>query len=463
MAKIAVAIGYLLIIVIIGIVAAKRVKTADAFATANKKIPFWTNVYSMASAQIGAGATMGVASLCYANGISGMCLGIGAALGAVLSGLLFASKIRESNVTTIPELIRNKLGTRIANIMSALTLFSIFGVLAAQIRSLGTILQIFIPELSLAWACILMSVIMLLYSVLGGMVAAARTDKLNIAIMILSVMVFIPIVALNRVGGFTGLVSQIDPAMLNPLGMGVSAMVSLMLYFGLSGMVNNENFLRICGARTAGEAKGATLTAALLIYLPYMLFCSIIGLIGVVLIPQLGTSDSIIPAMIDGMTGDLFGAFLLAGLLAAVMGTCASVAMVCSVTFSRDVVKRLKPNMDDKTTLLVQRCSLIGFTVLGIIVAIFGRSIVGIMEDLGAPSGAALVPLFCGIFYWKKLNPKSALITIIVAVVSTLAWWVLKGPVISHFVFGLVCSTVTMLIASPLTYKKEDAKNVGTA
>lgn len=463
MAKVLVAVLYMALIVIIGIFAARKVKTADGFATANKKIPFWTNVYSMASAQIGAGATMGVASMCYAYGISGMSLGIGAAAGAILSGLVFAKKIRESNVTTIPELIRNRLGNTIANIMSALTIFSIFGVLAAQIRSLGTILQIFIPSFSLATACIVMSVIMLLYAVMGGMVAATRTDKLNISIMILSVMVFIPLIALTRVGGFAGIVAKVDPAYFNPTNMGVGAMVSMMMYFGLSGMVNNENFLRICGAKNAREAKGATLTAALLIYLPYMLFCGVIGLAGIVLIPQLGTSDSIIPAMIDGMTGDITGAFLLAGLLAAVMGTAASVAMVCSVTFSRDVVKRIKPSMDDKQTLLVQRLSLIGFTLLGIVVAIFGGSIVGIMEDVGAPSGAALVPLFCGIFFWKKLNSKSALFTIIVAVISTLAWWAAGSPGISHFIFGLCCATLTMLITSPLTYKGGDVKNVGTA
>jgi SSS family transporter len=455
MAKILVAVLYLAVIVVIGLLSAKKVKTADGFATADRKIPFWTNVYSMASAQIGAGATMGVASMCYAYGVSGFSLGIGAALGAVLSGLVFAKKIRESNVTTIPELIRKHLGMRIADIMSALTLFAIFGVLAAQIRSLGTILQIFIPTLSLASSCIIMSVVMLVYAVLGGMVAATRTDKLNVAIMIISVMVIIPIVALTRVGGFEGLVAKIDPQKLNPTAMGLSSMISLMLYFGLSGMVNNENFLRICGAKTAGEAKGATLTAALLIYLPYMLCCSVIGLVGVVLIPQLGASDSIMPAMIDQMTSDVGGAFLLAGLLAAVMGTAASVAMVCAVTFSRDVVKRLRPSMDDQKVLLTQRLSLIGFTIAGIFVAIFGGSIVGIMEDVGAPSGAALVPLFCGVFFWRKLNPTSALITIIVAIVSTLSWWAIGAPYISHFVFGLICAFVAMLISTPLTYRKE--------
>lgn len=454
MAKVLVAVLYMAVVLIIGFVSARKVKTADSFAVASKEIPFWTNVYSMASAQIGAGATMGVASLVYGGGISGFCLGIGAAAGAVFSGLLFAQKIREANVTTIPELIRNNLGNTVASIMSALTIFMIFGVLAAQIRSLGTILMIFIPSLTLPYACIIMSAIMLCYAVVGGMVAATQTDKLNIAIMILTVMVFIPIIALTKVGGFEGIVTHIDPKYLNPTGMGVSTMISLMLYFGLSGMVNSENFLRICGAKNAKEARGATLTSALLIYLPYMLCCSVIGLAGVLLIPQLGTSDSIIPAMIDQMTGDLSGAFLLAGLLAAVMGTAASVAMVTAVTFTRDVVKRLKPSMDDKATLLIQRVSLIGFTVLGILVAIYGRNIVGIMEDVGAPCGAALVPLFCGIFYWKKkMNPTGAIITIIVAVVSTLSWWILKGPVISHFVFGLLCATVTMIVACNLTYK----------
>jgi Na+/proline symporter len=459
-AKILIALVYLAGVLVIGIFSSRKIKTAESFATADKKIPFWTNVYSMASAQIGAGATLGVASMAYAYGISGFSLGIGAALGAVLSGLIFAKKIRESNVTTIPELIRKNLGNKVAAVMSILTLFVLFSILAAQIRSLGTILQIFIPSLSLPVACIFMSAIMIIYAAMGGMVASVRTDKINISIMIISVMVLTPIIALRQAGGFAGIVSNIDPKYLHPATMGIVPMVSMMAYFGLQGMVNNENFLRICGAKSAGEARAATLTSALLIYLPYMLFCSVIGLAGVVLIKNLGTSDSIIPAMINQTTGDALGAFLLAALLAAVMGTAASIAMITAVTFSRDVVKRLKTDLDDKGTLYVQRVSLVGFTVLGIIVAIFGGSIVGIMEDVGAPCTAALIPLFCGIFFWKKLNSTSAMITIVVALFATLTWWALGAPWISHFLFGLICSTVTMIIASLITSKKGGIQHV---
>lgn len=459
MAKVLVAFIYMVAILVIGFVSAKRVKTAEDFATAGKKIPFWTNVYSMASAQIGAGATMGVASMTYMYGFSGMILGFGAATGAICSGLIFAKKIREANVTTIPELIRNRLGERVANMICILTIIQVFGILAGQVRSLGTILQIFIPSLSLLNAIIIMSVIMMIYSVVGGMVAATNTDKLNVSIMIISVMVITPIIAMMKIGGTHGLALNLSADQKSLTTMGIVPMISTFLYFGLVGMINNENFLRICGAKNAHEAKGATLTAALFIYLPYMIFAGLIGIMGILLIPELGTSDSIIPAMIDKMTGDLTGAFLLSGLLAAVMGTAASVAMATSVTFTRDVAVRLKRDMSGSDVLKIQRISLIVFTILAIIVGYQGTSIVTIMEDVGAPCVAALIPIFLGMFFWKKTNPRGAAITIAVAVISTVGYWLMGSPLgISHFLFGLACSTIALFVACPLTYRGEDDK-----
>ena len=177
------------------------------------------------------------------------------------------------------------------------------------------------------------------------------------------------------------------------------------------------------------------------------------------MIPELGTSDSIIPAMIDKMTGDLTGAFLLSGLLAAVMGTAASVAMATSVTFTRDVAVRLKRDMSGSDVLKIQRISLIVFTILAIIVGYQGTSIVTIMEDVGAPCVAALIPIFLGMFFWKKTNPRGAAITIAVAVISTVGYWLMGSPLgISHFLFGLACSTIALFVACPLTYRGEDDK-----
>ena len=69
--------------------------------------------------------------------------------------------------------------------------------------------------------------------------------------------------------------------------------------------------------------------------------------------------------------------------------------------------------MDDKKLLATQRVCMILVAALGIVVGYFGSSIVAIMEDVSAPSNAALVPIFCGLFFWrKKMNSTGTLITI---------------------------------------------------
>jgi len=463
MAKILIAVLYIAAILIIGIMAGRKVKTADEFAVADRNIPFWTNTFSMSSAWIGAGSTLGCASMCYAYGISGFYLSIGVGIGAILASVVFAKRIRAENVTTIPELIRKHLGPTCADAIALLAIFSTFSVVASQIRSLGTILNMFIPSLSLLAAMVLMTVVMLIYTVIGGMTAATKTDKLNIGLMVLSVMIILPIISLVKGGGIANIAATIaasDPAKMKIAGaVGWGTMISSGLYFGTSGMVNSENFLRVCGARSAEEAQKASLTATLMIYFPYLLFASFIGLAGCALVTDLGTSDSILPAMVDQLTGTFLGAILLAALLAAVMGTAASVTMLTSVTISRDVIGRFKKDMSDAQMLTTQRILMVVVAALGLLVGYFGSSIVAIMEDVGAPAGAALVPIFCGIFFWrKKMNSKGCLITVVVAVVSTLGYWAAGSPLgISHFLFGLICSTITMFVANSITYKPEVA------
>lgn len=460
MAKILIAVLYIIAILVIGIMAGRRVKSADEFATNNRNIPFWENVFSMSSAWIGAGSTLGCASMCYAYGISGFYLAIGVGLGSILAGVVFSRKIREENVTTIPELIRKHLGKTCADLIAILSIFSVFSVVASQIRSLGTILNMFIPSISLLGAMVIMTVVMLIYTVIGGMAAATKTDKLNIGLMVLAVLIVLPIIALIKVGGVKSMAAALsasDPLKMKVAGtVGWGTMISSGLYFGTSGMVNSENFLRVCGARNAREARGATLTAAFMIYIPYLLFASFVGLVGCVLVTDLGTSDSVLPAMISQYTGTFLGAILLAALLAAVMGTAASVTMLTSVTISRDVIARFKP-MDDKKMLSTQRICMIFVAAAGLVVGYFGSSIVSIMEDVGAPCGAALVPIFCGLFFWrKKMNARGTIITIIVAVASTLIYWALGSPLgISHFLFGLACSIITLFVANAACYKPE--------
>ena len=54
------------------------------------------------------------------------------------------------------------------------------------------------------------------------------------------------------------------------------------------------------------------------------------------------------------------------------------------------------------------------------------------------------------------MNEKGTLITIVVAIVSTLGYWAAGSPLgISHFLFGLICAAITMFVANTIFYKPE--------
>ncbi len=451
MEKLVVACLYMVAIIAIGMAVGRKVKDAKSFATGNGEIPFWTNVYSMSSAWIGAGATLGCASMGYAYGLSGFYLAISVGIGSILSSLFFAKKIREEQVTTIPELIRKTLGTKVANLISILIIFQVFSIVASQMRALGTILGMLIPSISLFTAMVIMGIVMLGYTLLGGMVSATRTDKLNISLMLLAVLVILPIVCLSHVGGISNFLAHTDSKLLNPVSLGTGAMLSSGLYFCTSSLLNSENFLRICGAKSASEARNASLLATLMVYIPYLIFATLAGFLGTAIISQLGTSDSILSAIINQKTNAIVGAVLLSALLAAVMGTAASVTMLTSVTISRDIVARIV-SVNDQQLLTLQRVIMIFVAVLGLVVGYYGDSIVSIMENVGAPCGAAVVPIFFGIFYMKdRMTPSIGLVTIVVAVACTLGYWGLGSPLgISHFLFGIICSTITLIVSTSM-------------
>ncbi|MCI8292617.1 MAG: sodium:solute symporter family protein [Hespellia sp.] len=467
MVKMVIAFGYVIVILIIGILSAKKIKSTNDFTVAGQSVPFWTNVSSMASMGIGAGATMGVASLTYACGISGNVLGIGAALGGMLAGVVFVRKIYESGEHTVPSLLRSKLGKRVAAGMNILVLIQLFSAVAAQIRSLGIITQIFIPT-SLAYACIGMTLVAMIYVCIGGKTATTKTDSINIIIMVVAITVIMPIMCIKNTGGFEGMVATLPDFYFKPFTMGPAAMFAMMLWITATGMTDGGYFLHYHSAKSAGEARKAMIVANAFVVLPYMLCCGLIGLAGAMLLPGLENSDSIIPAMVANYTTPIVGGIILAGLLAAVMGTTAGVLMITSVTLTENVVKRVNSNIEGKKELTCQRVCIVIVAALGILVALKASSIVSIMQDLCAPAVSVALPMFVAIFYWKKVTEQGAFLSMIISGILTIGWYlygviVLGGASpfgIHHIIIGIIVSALTLVIGSLATYRGNDESTV---
>lgn len=449
MIKLVIAVIYMIVMIGIGVICSKRIKSYDDFTVAGRSIPFWRNVHSISASAIGAGATMGVAGMVFSSGISGLWLGIGAAAGLLLCGLFLAKKLRESERTTVPDIMKAQYGQRVADWITVLNLFALLALTAGQVRALGTITQTFIPSLSILQACVVMGVVMIAYTVLGGLVAASYTDSINMIIMILAVMVILPIICITTTGGFSVMVKELPPGYFDPWASGILGIVGILMWIIPTNFVSQENFLRICGAKNAREAKGSTITASLLVYLPYFLMCAVIGLAGALLFPGVTNADSILPTMIHEMTGPLLGGLLLAGLLAAVVSTSGSLLLITSVNITDNVIRRINPSLDEHKMVSVSRLCVVGVGIISVIIANFASSIVGIMQDVSAPYISAILPIIVAGFFWKKATAKAAIATIIVAVVTSTGWWMAGQPWgIHHIIVSLICSSLTMIIVS---------------
>lgn len=461
MVKLIIAVVYMIVMIAVGIVCSKKIKNYEDFTVAGRNIPFWRNVHSISASAIGAGATMGVAGMVFADGISGLWLGIGAALGLLFCGLFLAKKLRESGKITVPDIMKEQYGQKVADWITVLNLFALIALTAGQVRALGTITQTFLPNLTILQACIVMGIVMITYTVLGGLVAASYTDSINMIIMIIAVMVILPILSITNTGGFAVMAEKLPASYFDPWASGLLGILGILMWIIPTNFVSQENFLRICGAKNATEAKGATITASLIIYLPYFLMCAVIGLAGALLFPDVVNSDSILPTMIDRLTGPLVGGLLLAGLLAAVVSTSGSLLLITSVNITDNVIKRLYPATDEKKMVSISRICVICVGIISIIIANFASSIVGIMQDVSAPYTSAILPIIVAGFFWKKATSKGAIATIIVAVLTSTGWWIAKQPWgIHHIIVSLVCSSLTMIIVSLVTQKdsiKEEA------
>lgn len=462
MIKLVIAVVYMVVMIIVGIICSKKIKNYEDFTIAGRNIPFWRNVHSISASAIGAGATMGVAGMVFADGISGLWLGIGAALGLLFCGIFLAKKLRESGKITVPDIMKEQYGQKVADWITVLNLFALIALTAGQVRALGTITQTFLPNLSILQACIVMGIVMITYTVLGGLVAASYTDSINMIIMIIAVMVVLPILSITNTGGFAVMAEKLPASYFDPWSSGILGIVGILMWIIPTNFVSQENFLRICGAKNANEAKGATITASLMIYLPYFLMCAVIGLAGALLFPDVTNADSILPTMINRLTGPILGGLLLAGLLAAVVSTSGSLLLITSVNITDNVIKRIYPNIDEKKMVSISRICVICVGVVSIIIANFASSIVGIMQDVSAPYTSAILPIIIAGFFWKKATSKGAIATIIVAVVTSTVWWLAKQPFgIHHIIISLICSSLTMIIVSLATKKdvivKEEA------
>jgi solute:Na+ symporter, SSS family len=257
-------------------------RSAADYLVAGRNLGVIACAVVVASEWLGGMSTIGVSERAFISGtMQPILYNISTALGMVIIGFTVARHYRQNNVHTVSEMLENLFGRR-ARAISAIAFLFAYVVLAfVQLQTAASVIS---GMFGTPWlqSVIISSVIITIYTYLGGMHALAITGIMHVVIMFLGIGVA-AVIGISDVGGFAALqqamVAQGSPENLyNPFSGGLSYAWSLILGGVLGGMAGQASIQPIFAARSAPIAKKAAILSAFIIA-PFGILVALLGLV----------------------------------------------------------------------------------------------------------------------------------------------------------------------------------------
>ena len=463
---------YLLASVAIGLYAARNVHNTADYAVAGRSLPLAVVIATTFATWFGSETVLGVSARFVSGNLGAVVEDpFGASMCLVLVGLFFAYKLYQKNLITLGDYYRQRFGRTIEVVCSIMIIFSYLGWVAAQITALGLVFHLLVPgTISVPAGMVIGTVIVLVYTLYGGMWSVALTDYIQMIIIAIG-LVAIAWFAADLAGG-AGKV--IDYAATNgkfqffPEGGAkewtffFAAAITMML----GSIPQQDVFQRVMSSRNAEIAvRGPVIGGTL--YLLFALIPMFVVTAAVMVMGEQGTTllkedpQKVLPTLVMTKMPVLLQIAFFGALLSAIMSTASATLLAPSTTFVENILRNLKPGMSDQATLKAMRVSVLAFTgiVLTYAIVMQGTTIYELVSGAyQVPLVGAFVPLVFGL-YWQRATTQGALASVVLGL-GTWLFFIATGlsEAFPQQLAGLLAALAGMLAGSLLPQWMADHK-----
>jgi SSS family solute:Na+ symporter len=403
--------GYFLIMILVGFLSSRRVGTMEDYLIAGRRLPFFLAVPTIVATWFGAGSCMGVSGTVYSQGFYGVLADpFGCALALIIAGLFFAIPLRRLGVLTISDVLCRAFGTSFERVATVLTIPFYIGTLASNMLAMGYIFQI-VTGASLEWGILLGSMIVLLYTVVGGMWAVTLTDFIQLGLLTIGLFLVLPIsfehtkdlplVLQTFFHEFTTLVPSADSNTNWP------AYAGRVLMTGLGAIMGQDLIQRLLASRTEKVARSSAITAGFL-YLGLGLIPLFVGIAGRDILPNLEKPEQLIPLLAQQFLSPLGFTIFTCGLFAAIMSTADSYLLAGTSLVVNNIILKAYPMKNEKHKLRLLRGTNIVFALTAFALALSGPTIFDLMVHSGATLFVSIFVPTCAALFWKSTNRSAA-------------------------------------------------------
>ncbi|HJO91838.1 MAG TPA: sodium:solute symporter family protein [Victivallales bacterium] len=413
---------YFCVLLLIGWLASRKIKSNEDFLVAGRRLGPFLLAGTLAATEIGGGSSLGVVEKAYGN------WGMGAIWYVVTMGItfvilsFFAPKLRSSMVKTIPEYLRKRYGEAPGIISAIIMILPLIGLTGIQIIASGIVLSV-MTSLSYTTSVIIISIVVITYSSIGGLWSVTLTDFLQTILIVGGMALVIPF-SLYHGGGWHNIAAHIPVSKMSFVsGIGWKTIISLIIMYTASFAVGQEAIQKYFAAKTEKAAIYGSLLAALVFtvfaFIPTLLgvitYSGVqVGIIDGATIAQYGAKYALPTLAIQTMPAILVG-LLFSGLIAATMSSAVSDLLGAGSIFSNDIYKiYIKKHASDKHLLRTAQCSMVGIGLLSMCLALLNtESIIAVlMFSFSLRAGGFFFPYILG-HYWRKASFSGAMASII--------------------------------------------------
>ena len=455
---------YLAVTIAIGLWAAQRVHNSKDYVVAGRSLPLYMNTATVFATWFGAESVLSVSVEFSKSGLGGIIADpFGSSMCLVVVAIFFARAFYRMDLLTIGDFYRKRYGRTMEFGTSVVIAISYLGWTAAQLTALGLVFSTLTDgAVSLSTGIIISGVVVLGYTIWGGMWSVAMTDLFQ-SVMILVGLGLVAWVVGDMAGGPMKVIAAASEAgkfEFWPKG-GTKewfAFVTAFLTLAIGSIPQQDIFQRVTSAKNERTAiLGSLLGGA--VYFSFVFVPIFIVLAALMIDPALGSllnaedardMQRILPSFILQSTPLWIKVLFFGALLSAILSTASGAIIAPTSLVTENIIKPRYPNMSDRQFLLTLRIILVTFTAAALIFALNSKATMYdmVQNAYTVTLVAALVPLAAGIF-WKRANNAGALASCVCGLAGWLgAAFFAPDATVPPPLIGLITSIVGMVAGS---------------
>jgi solute:Na+ symporter, SSS family len=454
---------YLAVTIGIGLYAARRVTDAKDYMIAGRGLPLYMNTATVFATWFGAETVLSVSATFTKDGLNGIPGDpFGASMCLILVAFFFARTFYKMNLLTVGDYYRIRYNDKIELLTSFAIVVSYLGWTSAQLTALGLVFSVLSGGAMPLNTCILLgAVIVLFYTIWGGMWSVALTDLFQTVVILVGL-----VIVAYLVGGMAGGADKViaaaaaaDKFSFWPTG-GLKewlAFIAAFVTVALGSIPQQDVFQRVTSAKDEKTAVRGTLIGAV-VYFFFAFVPMFIAFSALLIDPSMAklfsSADArdvqrILPDLILNKTPLWAQALFFGALLSAILSTASGALLAPTSLFAGNVLKPFLKDRSDKQFMLILRVVLVCFTAAALLFALNSEKTMYemVQNAYKVTLVGAFVPLAAGI-YWRRANSLGATLSFLLGLGSWLSAEYLATPetVIPPQLIGLGFAALGMLI-----------------